>query len=99
MSTSQKIYVFRCGASALYALTADIAGPNLPLPACPAGWRFKQSVTLRLDKSSPNHELIEATRAAIAKHGFYLTHAAVHGLPVLAEQEQTESLELAERLA
>jgi hypothetical protein len=37
---------------------------------------------LRLDKNSPNYELIEATLAAIAKHGFYLTHSAIHGFPV-----------------
>jgi len=39
-------------------------------------------MTLRLDNSSPKYELAEATLAAIVKHGFYLTHAAVHALPV-----------------
>jgi len=34
-----------------------------------------------LDSSSLNHELARATLAAIAKHGFYLTHAAIQVLP------------------
>jgi hypothetical protein len=37
---------------------------------------------LRLDKSSPKHDLIKATLAAIGKHGFYLTHAALQNLPL-----------------
>jgi len=35
-----------------------------------------------LDKSSPKQELIKATLAAIKKHGFYLTHAALQALPL-----------------
>jgi hypothetical protein len=35
-----------------------------------------------LDKSSPKHDLIKATLAAIRKHGFYLTHAALQNLPL-----------------
>jgi hypothetical protein len=39
-----------------------------------------QSVALRRDKNAPNCELINATLAAINKHGFILTHAAIHPL-------------------
>jgi hypothetical protein len=38
-------------------------------------------VTLQLDKKERRHELTKATFAAIAKHGFYLTHAAIHTMP------------------
>jgi hypothetical protein len=99
LSNSHKIYVFRYGETALYALTADSMGRNLPSQACPAGWRFEQSITLRLDNSSPKHELTKATLAAIAKHGFYLTHAAIHGLPVATAHHQAKSTESTERLA
>ena len=40
---------------------------------------------LRLSKKTPKHELAKATLAAIAKHGFYLTHAAIQGFPIEAE--------------
>jgi hypothetical protein len=82
LSNSHKICVFRYGATALYALTADSTGQNLPLLASPVGWQFVQSIMLRLDKSSPKHDLIKATLAAIGKHGFYLTHAALQALPL-----------------
>jgi len=81
LSKSKKLYVFRCGATGLYALTANSEAAKLPPAACPAGWRFEKSITLQLDDGSPQRELSEATLAAIAKHGFYLTHAAIHGLP------------------
>ena len=90
LSNSKKIYVFRCGATALYALTADSTGLTLPSNACRAGWQFEQSITVRLDKSSPKHELIRATLDAIAKHGFYLTHAAIQALPVDHAYNETE---------
>lgn len=54
----------------------------------PAGWQFEQSITLRLDKSTPKHELIKATLAAIGKHGFYLTHAALQTLPVASARDR-----------
>jgi hypothetical protein len=88
LSKSQKIYVFRYEGTALYALTADSTGQNLPWQACPAGWQFEQSITLWLDKSSPKHELIKATLAAIGKHGFYLTHAALQTLPVATARDR-----------
>ena len=80
LSSSRKIYVFRYGTTALYALTSDGAARNLPPQSDPAGWQLEQSVTLRRDKNSPNYELIDATLAAIKKHGFILTHAAIHPL-------------------
>ena len=84
----QKIYLFRCGATALYALTADNAGRNLPTQSCKEEWRFERSISLHLDNSVLKHELTKATLAAIAKHGFYLTHAAIHALPVATAQDE-----------
>jgi hypothetical protein len=89
LSNSHKIYVFQYGSTALYALTADGTGQILPSQTCPAGWQLDRSLTLRLDKSSPKHDLIKATLAAIAKNGFYLTHAALQSLPVAAEHQES----------
>src|SRR5690348_14724513 len=78
-----KIYVFRCGTTALLALTANREGQNLPREICgPIGWIFEKSVTVPPEKSVDFNESTRATMAAIAKHGFYLTHAAIHSLPL-----------------
>jgi hypothetical protein len=53
---------------------------------------------LRLDKNSPNYELIEATLAAIAKHGFYLTHSAIHGFPVATANAHEKSTKQKEQI-
>ena len=44
------------------------------------------------------HELTKATLAAIAKHGFYLTHAAIHALPFATAQDEAKSSESKEKL-
>jgi hypothetical protein len=94
---SKKIYVFCCGATSLYALTADSTGWSLPTQACQAGWRFERSIMLQLDKNSPNYELNIVTLAAIATHGFYLTHAAIHAVPVATAHVGAKSTESAEQ--
>jgi hypothetical protein len=38
-------------------------------------------MTLQLDKAE-RRESTRATLAAIARHGFYLTHAAMHTMPI-----------------
>jgi len=79
---TKTIYIFRCGSTALFALTADRTGRNLPLQVCgPAGWHFERSETSQSDKDERRRESTRATLAAIAKHGFYLTHAAIHAMP------------------
>jgi hypothetical protein len=82
---SKVIHVFRCGTRALYALTADRSGDSLPAQVCgPAGWRFERTVAVELDARSAAYDLAKATFAAIEKHGFYLTHAALETLPISA---------------
>ena len=78
MSSAKTIYVFRCGNSGLYALTADRTGSILPSQLYSRiHWRYERSLTLRRERGGANQELIRATLKAVAKHGFYLTHAAV----------------------
>jgi hypothetical protein len=65
------IYVFRCGESGLYALTADPTGEILPSQIYPqVSWHLERRVTLERDKSSAKQELINATLDAINKRGF-----------------------------
>jgi hypothetical protein len=80
-------------------LTANSTGGNLPSPACLAGWRFERMIDLRLDNSAPKYELVAATLAAIAKHGFYLTHSAIHGFPTATADDADQSKGSKERLA
>ena len=82
MATSKTIYVFRCGATALYALTVDSTGQNLPSIGHTGAWRFEQSLKLGLDDGAPKQELIKATLAAIATHGFHLMQTAIDALPL-----------------
>ena len=77
LSSSKTIYVFRCGDSGLYGLTTDPTGHILPSRIYPRlHWRFERRVTVEM-RNSPKQEIVRATLDAIAKHGFYLTHAAI----------------------
>jgi hypothetical protein len=64
-------------------LTADPTGQVLPSQfAGRAGWTLERSVALRTGEGGRGSESIRATLAAIAKHGFYLTHAAIPATPL-----------------
>jgi hypothetical protein len=79
LSPTKTIYVFHCSDSGLYAFTADPKGHFLPSRIYPQiVWRFQRSVTLRLDGNSPKWKFLTAMLDAIAKHGFYLIHAAAN---------------------
>lgn len=41
-----------------------------------------RSLVVHFDKNGQTDECTRATMAAIAKHGFYLTHAATNGSPI-----------------
>ncbi len=81
LSHSKTIHVFRCDGTALFALTGDRTGQILPSQIDrPIIWNFERSITLQLDKADQGRESTRATLSAIAKHGFYLMHAAVPSL-------------------
>jgi hypothetical protein len=78
LRSAKTAYVFRCGESGLYAFTLDPNGHVLPSRIYPAiSWRFDRTVTLRPDGISPQGHIAAAVLAAIAKHGFRLTHVAL----------------------
>jgi hypothetical protein len=81
IAKTDSIYVFRCGVSGLYALTADPTGQILPSQIYPqVRWRFERRVMLRRDENAAKQEFIEATLDAIRRRGFYLTHAGAGSL-------------------
>jgi hypothetical protein len=80
LSLGKKVYVFRCEESGLYAFAADRKGRMLPSQIYPQiSWRFEQTLTLRFDGNSSRDKLLRSTLDGVAKHGFYLIHAAIFG--------------------
>jgi hypothetical protein len=89
---AEAIYLFRCGETGLYALTADPSGKILPSKLYPQiKWRLERHLPLRPAANSPDGKISRATRGAIAKHGFYLTLATAHSaLPRIADHCQVD---------
>jgi hypothetical protein len=76
---TKTIYLFRCGDSGLYALTADSSGSALPSRIYPQiRWRFERLVTMRTDSNSLKQKIVQAILDSIAKEGFKLIHASVN---------------------
>lgn len=95
MSAHQAIHVFRCGASGLYALTQDRSGSVLPAAGCcPAGWQFERTIDLASASALRKTDLVRATLSAIAKQGYYLSHAAIGGLPLALLNEPASAAAL-----
>jgi hypothetical protein len=83
LSAEKAIHVFRCGTSGLYALTNDRNGSILPAAVCcPAGWEFQRTIALPPLTALRKSELVRATVSAIESQGYYLSHAAIGGLPL-----------------
>jgi hypothetical protein len=75
---TKTIYLFRCGDSGLYALTADSSGSALPSRIYPQiRWRFERLVTVRTDNNSLKQKIVQAILDSITKDGFKLIHTSV----------------------
>jgi hypothetical protein len=80
-TAENSIYIFRCGESSLYALTADRTGQILPSRIYPrVRWRLERCVTLQRDKNSAKQECVKAALDAVKRRGFCLTHAEAMSL-------------------
>lgn len=76
---TKTIYLFRCGDSGLYALTADSSGSALPSRIYPQiRWRFERLVTVGTDSNSLTQKIVQTIFDSIAQEGFKLIHASVH---------------------
>lgn len=63
---------------------------------CPAGWRFERTIDLAAAPAVRKNELVRATLSAIASQGYYLSHAAIGGLPIaLADQQANDPGQMA----
>jgi hypothetical protein len=68
IAKANSIYIFRCGESGLYALTADPTGQILPSHIYPrVRWRFERRVMLRRGENTTTQECIKATLDAISR--------------------------------
>ena len=69
MSFAKTNYVFRCGESGLYAFTADPKGHILPSRIYPRiRWQIERTVTLSLNRNSPNGKIVRATLEDFLHH-------------------------------
>jgi len=76
---TKTIYLFRCGDSGLYGLTADSSGSALPSRIYPQiRWRFERLVTVRTDSNYLKQKIVQAILDSIAEEGFKLIHASVN---------------------
>ncbi len=79
-SPTQRIYVFRCDESGLYAFTADREGRMLPSQMYPQiTWRFEHALTFRLEGNSRRDQILRVTLDGVGERGFHLIHAALYG--------------------
>ena len=86
-ASKKKIYVFRCGASGLYAFTADRKGRMLPSQIYPQiNWRFERVLILRLERNSSRDRILRAALHGVAKHGYHLIHTAHYGEHVVCPE-------------
>jgi hypothetical protein len=61
--SSKTVYIFRCGTTALYALTTDKTGDILPLQFCGSErWQLEGAMAPS-KKNTPKYELYKATLA------------------------------------
>ena len=79
-SPANRIYVFRCNETGLYAFTADREGCMLPSQMYPQiTWQFEYTLLLRLDGNSWRDQILRVTLDGVAERGFHLIHAALYG--------------------
>jgi len=79
-SPANRIYVFRCNETGLYAFTADREGRMLPSQMYPQiTWQFEYTLLLRLDGNSWRDQILRVTLDGVAERGFHLIHAALYG--------------------
>ncbi len=79
-SSAQRIFVFRCNESGLYAFTTDREGRMLPSHMYPQiTWTFEHTLMLRLNGNSWRDQILRVTLDGVAERGFHLIHAALYG--------------------
>jgi hypothetical protein len=65
-------YLFECGDDALFAVSVDPAGSNLPQKTCPQGWRRIAEFALRVHETPPVAIDPERILRAVRSIGYYI---------------------------
>ena len=71
-SDSVTAYLFECGDDALFAVTLDPAGSNIPQRTCPQGWRRIAAFALGVHEPIPVAIAPERILQAIRSIGYYI---------------------------
>ena len=69
---AEDAYFFECACEPLFAVTLDATGSNLPLRACPCGWRFNWAFALRVREGMPRAIDPEPVLRGLRAVGYYI---------------------------
>jgi hypothetical protein len=71
-SDSVTAYLFECGDDALFAVSLDPVGSNLPQRTCPQGWRRIAEFALGVHEPAPVSISPERILQAVRSIGYYI---------------------------
>jgi hypothetical protein len=71
-SDALRAYLFECGDDALFAVTLDPTGSNIPQKTCPQGWRRIAEFALGVHEPIPVAIAPERILQAIRSIGYYI---------------------------
>jgi hypothetical protein len=74
---TQTAYLFQCGDEALFAVSADKAGRNIPRSSCTQGWLMRQEFRLGTQDPVPFAMDAEPILRGIIAKGYYIWRATV----------------------
>ena len=65
-------FFFQCGDEALFAVTPDKAGTNLPRSSCAEGWLLRQEFVLGIADEAPRAIDPKRVHSRFGDKGFYI---------------------------
>ena len=75
LDKSHPAFLFQCGDEALFAVTPDKAGTNLPRSSCTQGWLLRQEFVLGIADGAPRAIDPKRVLRRIGDQGFYIWRA------------------------
>ena len=74
---AQTTYLFQCGDEALFAVSPDKAGTNIPRSSCTQGWLLRQEFQLGRQGAVPAAIGPEPVLRSIIDKGYYIWRAGL----------------------
>jgi hypothetical protein len=74
-SDARTAYLFQCGDEALFAVSPDRAGNNIPRTSCTQGWLLKEEFQLGAHDPVPAAISPEPILRSVIAKGFYIWRA------------------------